>query len=294
MSLNLYKIIDELRKLQGISVAELCDGIIQERTYYRYLESTRKPALSLFNTLIKRLKLETVIILVYITFFREDVPLNDYLRLIYRVFCKKYDDIDKYYIRLKNELVGNNIVQHVVDTYILKYEFDTGILNKDQYLSSLRAIIAPNTVFDIGTIFAPLFIYVTSNGDCEYSEDFFYDFITKDNFAVSPALSIYLYDSFIGFTLFKSGYFQRLQTVLDKFNYIVPFLNISYIVGHRNLYDAYILFIKNDDSYKKYLAKFINSALTLYVPTVQKELLDSLLPLFKQPSLETLFNVVDL
>lgn len=136
---NYLQIVEEIRKDSRISVSELCNGIISERTYYRYLQSHNDIPYHTFIRLIDRLNIEICQLMDYFMYFQKSD--SSIARFPYRVHTLNFDDIDIHYNRIKEEVIELLPMRLLVTAYIRKYEYLIETLSKEDYIDSLEHIL---------------------------------------------------------------------------------------------------------------------------------------------------------
>ncbi len=133
-----FRILDEIRLARGLTISELCEGIISERSYYRHLNSDKNIKFDLFNKLAKKMKIQPHEIIQYSVFVRKGDP--GITRFMYRVHVLFFDDIKEIYhnvIKIPND---NSSLMLLLQAYIANYEYIMNILSKDQYREALNQI----------------------------------------------------------------------------------------------------------------------------------------------------------
>lgn len=134
-----YQVIDELRQANNISVSDLCEGIISERTYFRNLHSNDNIKFSVVLKLLDRLNISLAQFVTYAVHLRgEDKGVN---KFIYRVHTQNFLDIDQYYKSVTSEPLSNSMFDLAIQTYINKYKYLKGKLSKDEYILELEKIL---------------------------------------------------------------------------------------------------------------------------------------------------------
>jgi transcriptional regulator with XRE-family HTH domain len=116
-----FKIIDEIRVSKGISVETLCEGIMSERTYYRYLISNKDIKFDKFVKLAKKLDMKAYDLVHYSIFFRHGDPGKT--MFMYRFQVHHYDDIHEIYAMVKDYHDDNEHLDLLLSVYKKKYAY---------------------------------------------------------------------------------------------------------------------------------------------------------------------------
>ena len=114
-----FKILEELRLSKRVTVENLCDGIISERTYYRYLASEQDIKLDVIDKLAKKLNISTQDIIHHAYFVRQEDP--GITRFIYRVHVSHHNDIEPLYQKVKALSLESESFQKALDVHVHKY-----------------------------------------------------------------------------------------------------------------------------------------------------------------------------
>ena len=162
-----FLVLDEIRKSRGVTVTDLCEDIISERTYYRHMISNNNIRFDVFNQLASRLNVQPYEIIQYATFVRTGDP--GVTRFMYRVHVQHFDDIDEIYkdvIKLNQEKDGLSLLLKV---YIKKYECIIGKINNDEYKQVLIEVEEIMRGFKLPNVYVYTFrtLYLLEFGDTE-------------------------------------------------------------------------------------------------------------------------------
>ena len=131
-----FKILEELRLSKRVTVENLCDGIISERTYYRYLASEQDIKLDVIDKLAKKLNVSTQDIIHHAYFVRQEDP--GITRFIYRVHVSHHNDIEPLYQKVKTLSLESESFQKALDVHVHKYTYQTSRIRKETYLETLK------------------------------------------------------------------------------------------------------------------------------------------------------------
>lgn len=249
------RILDELRQSKGISVATLCDGVISERTYYRYMNSNREVKFEVFKRLADNLDIDTYDVIHYAMFVRTGDP--GITRFVYRVHLRFFDDIEPLYQTIKHRVEPAREYHELIQTYVKRYEAMTGKITWDEYnkhLASLESFIVdfPNQTVT-GVSLALHFACAFSNHPVIRIERILERFLELDH---RMALLLYLigFDHLlhhvVGTDLVAYDLFAKAKARLAE---IIPYFPHKFFLMRYYLYDAYCLqqekrYVERDDS----------------------------------------------
>lgn len=243
-----YQLIDELRQANNISISDLCEGIISERTYFRNLHSNGNIKFSVILKLLERLNISLAQFVTYAVHLRgEDKGVN---RFIYRVHIQYFKDIEQYYNSLISKPLSNSTFDLTVKAYINKYLYLINNLSKEEYIQDLENIIS---LFDKNS---PLGLYkivvysllieagkvleekllkeiVETFINLDISFSFFFYLITAD---------VLLY-SMIANDLISESMKRKL---VEKFNHAISFFPNKLLFLKKFLYNAHINKLDNN------------------------------------------------
>ncbi len=148
MSIDIHYItaIDEIRKDKGMSITELTDGIVSERSYYRYIKLEQDVNFELLEKFVKKLNVDLPALLIYSLYTKKkDIGARSFLTQFYR---KNYDEAFPLYTQLstlyKKEDDQDRFVNEseefivVLAVILKKYEYLTNKCNQEEYLDILK------------------------------------------------------------------------------------------------------------------------------------------------------------
>ncbi len=134
-----FSILEEIRVERKVSVEDLCENIISVRTYYRYLKDMSPINITVFTKLLDRLNLELTALTIYGIHFRAEN--NGTAAFIFRVHFHSHHDIIPIYQRVLNLNPKEDIDFYSLKSFILKYEYDVGIINNEEYERKLIELL---------------------------------------------------------------------------------------------------------------------------------------------------------
>jgi transcriptional regulator with XRE-family HTH domain len=133
------KILDEVRQSKNMTVTELCENIISERTYYRYMKQDMEMKFDLFAKLAHRLGLEPYEVIHFSVFIRKGDP--GVTRFIYRVHTRLFSDIDEIYIKLQTHHEELAVLDKLLVAYKQKYWYLINKITLDEYRTTLQQLM---------------------------------------------------------------------------------------------------------------------------------------------------------
>lgn len=269
MNLNneYFQVLDELRQSYNVSISTLCEGIISERSYFRYLKSVDNIRFSEFNQLLARLNVTLGQFVNYAALVRNtDNVIN---KFISRVVFETFTDIEPHYQKILTLEPEDLLFDLVVKAYIKRYEYLIGKISKLEYLEELERIIKslPNN--------APLNIY-TVIINVLYDELLENKSIESLNHIIDTLLSL-------DFSLGIFFHVHALDILLDKYllsnilkdevkmaliNRLIQLLNhfpFKPLLMKKFFYQAYMSYINNkQDEYEGFLLHYALNLVTIY------------------------------
>ena len=250
------RIINKIRNDRNLTIAQMCDGIISERTYYRYLHSNSEMSFEVFSKLAQRLSVDTVEVVKYAFYFNKKDP--GITRFIFRLQTKCFNDIEPIYESICNYHEKNPSLRKLLNICIKKYQFNIGKVSKSEYISTLKKNVkfsCPNETEDIFTLFARVLYFETVPANPHYSADSLARVFLKVDFRMSAMFYIVALDcliySIIGTKSIDEGLFRLLVTHFEK---VLEFVDIKPFHMQRTLYRAYTHFL---DSEKNEMEHFL-------------------------------------
>jgi len=242
-----YKTIDLIRSSRHVSVSDLCDGIISERTYYRHLHSNGDNInIKTFGKLVNRLNVNITQIVYWSFFLKKDDP--GILKFIFRVHIRHFDDIDQYYQNLKSYCDDDMYVDLLIKSYLLKYEYITHKISKSDCVDKLKKEIQKNDKIDLTNIY-----YLSSQilyfEVCDLSTSDINNIagqLLKHNYYMQPLLSLVSIDVFlsrvVGSNLINE---KTLIALINRLKEILNFFPNQGFHMNGEMYLAYSCLLSN-------------------------------------------------
>jgi len=255
-----FQVLDELRKLKNVSVSELCEGIISERTYYRIINKNTILKLSIFMKLLKKLNISLV---QFSNFLESKYNLGFNInQFIYLVHTQNYQNIEKYYQFAKENCTSKSMYDLMVKAYVKKYEYLQNMISKNEYISLLTQIINdfPNkSIYQIA-VFC-LFIESNVDVDTRLIQDVAMQILNVD-FSLSLLLAIISLDTFIYTIIDKDTLSLSVKSkLIEKFLFYASFIPNKEIELKSYFYKAYLNKLNNqsiEDNLLCYLYKIFS------------------------------------
>lgn len=133
-----YQVLNEIRLLKKMTVTDMCEGVISERTFYRLLQADSTVKIDTFIKLTKKLQISPYEVISYATYVSKGDP--GLSRFVFRVHTKHYDDVDAIYEQIKSAVIDNNQLKNYIDVYMLKYQLDRDWINLEYYNQEIESI----------------------------------------------------------------------------------------------------------------------------------------------------------
>lgn len=258
--IDFNELIEELRITNGISITELCEDIISERTYYRYINKEQAIRHDIFFKLIHKLNINFTQLFCYTFTFCDngDPGIN---RFIYRIHTESFADIVPIYEKVAKFKSDNVYEQAIIDAYIFKYKYMTKVISVDSYRKGLETLIKRFDKDKTDNVFIKLILALYLDLEpkqtlfdanllagkvleTDFCMGFFFHLLTVDNL-----LMTYLHHK-----AYKFSYFVELYKCYEN---LTNYMEIKYFYLNLCLYTAYILKKQNKPiGMKKMLFKY--------------------------------------
>lgn len=236
----------------------MCEGIISERTYFRYLISSSKISYSSFERLLARLNIDLSQFITYAVFVRSE---NSVIKFLNRVHTQTFFDIEPLYQQVLNVQSEDILYTRVIKAYIKKYEYLIRKIEKEEYIAELEAIIdtfeknAPLSVYHIAIYV--LYIEINNAVSKELINKVVDNILTLDH-----TMSFFIYlcslDTLI-YTIIDKNIKREL---VERFSQMVNFVAFKTFSLKNYLYTAFLNYMDQDQEamYKNLLHYAINLA----------------------------------
>lgn len=262
-----FLVLDELRQSYNVSIGDLCDGIISERTYYRYLKDGVNINFNVFHQLLARLKISLDQFINYVTFVRSKENVT--LKFLVRVHCQSFSDIEPIYQQVIKQVLDDVLFAMVVKANIKKYEYLTRKITKAEYIQTLETWITdfkhnhPLTIYHLA-IYA-LYFEVQEGISSVLIQQVAKQILELD-FNFSFLVYISTLDTLINTIIpLTEVDFEIKRALINQFQQIVGFISIKPFMMKHYLYQAYMSYVEqNQEAMKKQLLHYATNLVVLY------------------------------
>lgn len=261
-----YQVLEEIRVARHVSIEDLCEGIISERTYYRYLTSKTAMKFDIFSRLAARIGVKPYEMIYYATFIRTGDP--GITRFIYRVHTNLLYDIEPIYHAVKKYHEPQSELQHVIDIYLRKYELICGNISLQNLYDLISEKVSIVSSMDNLSLFPFVILTLSLN-----------EFNHKPDIAQVNKLSNYVLNCDIQFGIFYMllavdnllsylcglDYYdlELIERLNDRFYQIQRHFRHMYYQMKYSYYSAYLGSKKQDTQYMVHLMKYLFSVVHL-------------------------------
>lgn len=254
-----FQILDELRISNNMSVSELCEGVMSERTYFRNLYSNEKIKFSNFIKLLQKLEIGIAHFVIYAIHLRgEDTGV---IKFVSRVQTKSFFDIKPIYEKVLKFNTDDKLFALVVKAFIKKYEYLIEKINKDEYKNELELMInqfdndSPINIFEI-TIYS-MYIELENKLEVNQIKEIINTLINMD-LSLGYFYHLCSLDNLI-FSLLDKNIIEDelMRSLIEKFQMAVRFISHKSFYLKNYLYTAYLNYLdKNESEMRKNLLLF--------------------------------------
>ena len=256
-------VLEEIRTSKKISVVELCQDIITERTYYRMLKS-KEVRTDVFSQLTDRLGIDLSEIIHYAAFVKKNDPR---FKFLYRVHTKFYRDIEEHYQALIHYQDPSDELDLLLNVYKKKYLYETNQMSKEDYHTHLIGylpLIQANTVFNIYLFTIQLEMIKELPNHHDFSLKEVANNLYNEEFSYSVILVAICYDALLLMLLKSNNEDEAMIKLMSKYEMFTSHFPSRYFLMRYNLYKAYIGKVENQDKVSnQYLFKFLMNALSM-------------------------------
>lgn len=266
---NLFEILDEIRKSKNVSVSDLCQNIISERTYYRYLKGNSTIKFEIYNQLMKRLNASINDVIYYSFFVRKGDP--GLTRFTYRQHLRYHKDINDVYVSVKDYQPENKVLQIVFNVSLRRYEYSIGKLTKKEFRSFYESILTEIKEVDMPNIFATYvysMFFIDFPNDIHSSDqtlDEIIGYILAFNRGESIIFAMNTMDNILKLVTEKVMVNKLIyKNLVNKFQETVDIFTVKYYLMRFQLYKAYLFKIEDKkNQMKEYLLRYIANVMSL-------------------------------
>lgn len=256
-------VLDEIRAAKKVSIADLCQDIITDRTYYRMMKSSQVRT-DIFTKLAQRIGVDFSEFIHYAVFVKKS---DSRFKFIYRVHTKFYRDIDEHYQAMKIYQDPSEELDLLIQVYLKKYEYERNIIKQSEYhryLYELIPRIKDNQTFNIYLFTIQLIIKKDLPSCDSFDLKEMADMLYQEEFSYSVILVAICYDLLQEMLMEMKIYDESLLKLLEKYETLITYFPSRYFLMRFNLYKAYTGKVIHDDiMVETYLYKYIVNALSM-------------------------------
>jgi len=256
-------VLDEIRISKKVSIADLCQDIINERTYYRMMKVSQVKT-DVFSQLINRLGVDLSEFIHYAVFVRKS---DSRFKYIYRVHTKFYRDIEEHYQAMLKYQDPVEELDLLIKVYLKKYEYETQKISQNEYhafLSTLVPVIKANTSFNIYLFTIQLILQQQIPDQLDITLKKSADQLFKEEFSYSVILVAICYDELLHALMESQKDQDSVIQLMSKFETFMAYFPSRYFLMRYNLYKAYVGMIQTDSMMRDtYLFRYLMNAISM-------------------------------
>jgi len=275
-----YRLLDVLRIAKGYTIAELCDGIISERTYLRQIKNGSKVNFTTFSKLLDRLDTGMGQFMTYMIHFdKSDTGVN---RFAIRVHMYHFTDIGPIYELILKYKSDNKIETLMVEAFKLEFEYLIKKITKEEFkiryqviLESLKSLGTENLIVHL--IKFIYHSYFREENTIDHKK--FGQMLIDYNSNLSLFYYIMLMDKYLSFITQQSEIdFDIYEKILKTLEAYFIYMNVKNYELTIQTYHAFLHHVKQDYKMRdKYLYKALMNSLVIhsdYAQEAYKELIN--------------------
>lgn len=287
-----YEALEELRIMNDVTVADLCAGVIDERSYYRYLANERDSSFKVLIRLLENIRIPPISFLNYAIHTRKTDGSADTIRFIYRTHVRKYDDIEGPYQNVKKSISPDSPFNIVVCAYILHYELRSDRILFEIYEQKSEELLhlLPKE-HDLFSLLPRLLHYHNT----DQNEPFLlatYGAIIKDlDYKLQPLFAINTYELYLRIAILNKQYeTPYINEVHSNLNGLLVFFANRYYTVFGYVYDAFLSYRAGDQAYLKPLLDYFYNIYILTDATEMRKTADFVKLVFNDDIYELLIK----
>lgn len=248
---DFWQIIEKVRKNRHLSIAKLCENIISERTYFRYLKSKKELQVDVFVQITKRLGLGTVEIVKHAFYFHKQDP--GLTKFVFRLHNRYFKDIVPIYHSLIQYHDQNPDIDNLRQAVLSKYEYITNQITKDQYVAMLENLIYSTQSLNNTGIFILLvrilYYEICPNNNLYTAEDLTEQILHTD-FRLGAIFYVIALDTLM-YTIIGTDKvtLESFRKLTSRFEQFVELVDIKPLRMQKAFYQAYLHLI--DSNYEE-------------------------------------------
>lgn len=256
-------VLDEIRQAKKVSIADLCQDIITERTYYRMMKSIQVRT-DIFARLTERIGVDFTEFIHYAVFVKKS---DSRFKFIFRVHTKFYRDIKEHYEAMLNYEDPSEELSLLIKVYIKTYEYESKKISQSDYevfLNELIPALKTNESFNIYLFTIQLIVKKALPNCPDFPLKEMADMLYKEEFGYSVILVAICYDELLAMLLKSQNEDESMRLLMQKFETLVTYFPSRYFLMRYHLYQAYLGKINQDQNMmNSYLYKYIINALSM-------------------------------
>lgn len=260
-------VLDEIRSSKKISIADLCQDIITERTYYRMLKANQVKT-TVFSQLINKLGVDLSEFIHYAVFVRKN---DSRFKFIYRVHTKFYRDIAEHYQAMLQYQDPDLELDLLIRVYLKKYEYEIQSISQMEYFSylgTLVPVIKANTTFNIYLFTIQLILQEAIPNQLDITLKQSADQLFHEEFSYSVILVAICYDMLLQMLMKSGNDPDSVVQLMGRYEVFMSYFPSRYFLMRYDLYKAYLCKLQVDTStMTTYLFKFLMNALSMVEET---------------------------
>jgi len=282
---SLYKVLDELRIAKNMTISEITDGIISERTYLRHLKDESRVNFTIFSKLLSKLDINVSQFLQFL--IHHNKKDNGIARFLIRVHVGHFTDIKPIYEEMKLFKSDSEIEMCVVNAMMLIYLFMIDELSLENLQIEYKKILKILDTYNQNNM---IIIYLKLLYQVHFKDDLIIDIKTYTQILseYKSTLSILYYILSLDIMLLYVSENKLLELpdyekLLNIYKLYYPSFNMKNLEFNLESYTAYYYQLKNDYKMRDdYLFKSINNAFVVMSPHLHSKY---------KSVIETTFNI---
>ena len=240
-----WQIIEKIRKERNLSISLVCEDIISERTYYRYMRSGCEMRFDILSKLSHRLGLDSVEIVKFAFYFNKKDP--GITKFLFRLQTKQFSDIEPIYQSILEHKEENLSLQKLLNACIAKYEWIVGKIAKEDYISVLEKSLEYSSAEENNNIFILLtrvLYYEALPNNTRYSAECLAQAILKADFRMGFIFYVIALDCLMYSVLGSEKIsIETFRLLTARFEEILELVDIKPFHMQKSLYKAYLHFL---------------------------------------------------
>lgn len=261
-NINFFKEIEDVRKCKGISTADLCAGIMSERTYYRHLAGEVSAKYTVVSALLKKMNIGVYELIIK---SRQEHTTRDpgLIEFVYKLYISSLDDLGPLYAQMSKYKDENLLVQRFIDVNLYKFRYLQNDLGPAAYSKLLKKALSDVYYVEDTNVYK-LYMrseYTLLDWRARKKElEKLGSLIKNNDFCMAHIFSIIIMDNYLNVAIKKRIVeLDEMKALYIKYRSMLRYCTYSHAYNKLDLYRAYIeKYSGNTDLMNKYLVKYIN------------------------------------